>query len=304
MQQLLFGFDVEESGSGRLGGEQRETQAEGRERAARRKQAHPEPPAAEFEIHLRIHSAHYTMSRVLRFEVVVAAAGTLACAMRRVPPKAFLSWSSGKDSAFALCEARRLGLAEVVGIVTTVNEAHDRVAMHGVRSELLDRQITALNLRAIKVLIPSRCTNQVYETRMADACAAIKAAGVQHIIFGDLFLADIRAYRERTLADLGMTPIFPLWGRNTRQLAAEMIERGIVAHLVCLDPTLLSAKFAGRRFDAALLAEIPSQVDPCGENGEFHTVVTGGPMFSAPIAVSIGRTVERDGFVFTDVTPD
>ncbi len=221
-----------------------------------------------------------------------------------MPPKAFLSWSSGKDSAFALCEARRLGLAEVVGIVTTVNEAHDRVAMHGVRSELLDRQIAALNLRAIKVLIPSPCTNQVYEKRMADACAAIKAAGVQHIIFGDLFLADIRTYRERTLADLGMAPIFPLWGRNTRQLAAEMIESGIVAHLVCLDPKLLGAKFAGRRFDAALLSEIPPHVDPCGENGEFHTVVTGGPMFSAPIAVSIGPTVERDGFVFTDVTPD
>jgi len=220
-----------------------------------------------------------------------------------VPPKAFLSWSSGKDSAYALCEARRLGLAEIVGIVTTVNEVYDRVAMHGVRSALLDRQIAALNLPAIKVLIPSPCTNEVYEARMAEACAAIKASGVRHIVFGDLFLEDIRAYRERTLAALGMTPIFPLWGRNTRRLAAEMIDSGLVAHLVCLDPNRTPAHFSGRAFDAALLTEIPAHVDPCGENGEFHTVVSQGPMFSAPIGVSIGRTVERDGFVFTDVIP-
>lgn len=220
-----------------------------------------------------------------------------------MPPKAFLSWSSGKDSAFALCEARRLGLAEIVGVVTTVNEVYDRVAMHGVRSELLDRQIAALKLPAIKVLIPSPCTNELYEARMADACAAIKASGVHHIVFGDLFLEDIRAYRERTLAALGMTPLFPLWGRDTRQLAREMIEQGLVAHLVCLDPKRMGTGFAGRRFDAELLNEIPATVDPCGENGEFHTVVSGGPMFRTPISVSIGRTVERDGFVFTDVIP-
>jgi uncharacterized protein (TIGR00290 family) len=221
-----------------------------------------------------------------------------------VPPKAFVSWSSGKDSAFALCEARRLGLAEIVGVVTTVNERFDRVAMHGVRSELLDRQIAALNLPAIKVLIPSPCTNEVYEERMAEACATLKAAGVHHLIYGDLFLEDIRAYRERTLAALGITPIFPLWGRDTRRLATEMIEGGHVAHLVCLDPKRIPAAFAGRRFDAGLLEEIPANIDPCGENGEFHTVVTQGPMFSAPIGVSIGETVERDGFIFTDVIPD
>jgi diphthamide synthase (EF-2-diphthine--ammonia ligase) len=196
------------------------------------------------------------------------------------------------------------GLAEVAGDVTTVNETYDRVAMHGVRSELLDRQIAALNVPAIKVLIPGPCTNEIYEARMADACAAIKASGVYHIIFGDLFLEDIRAYRERTLAALGMTPIFPLWGRNTRRLAAEMIDSGLVARLACLDPKQIPASFAGRRFDAALLQEIPPHVDPCGEKGEFHTVVTEGPMFSAPIGVSIGQTVERDGFVFTDVIPD
>jgi uncharacterized protein (TIGR00290 family) len=221
-----------------------------------------------------------------------------------MPPKAFVSWSSGKDSAFALCEARRLGLAEIAGVVTTVNEVYDRVAMHGVRSELLDRQIAALQVPVIKVLIPSPCTNEVYEARMAGACAAMKASGVRHLIFGDLFLEDIRAYRERTLDALGITPVFPLWGRDTRRLAAEMIDSGLVAHLVCLDPKRISASFAGRRFDAALLQEIPAHVDPCGENGEFHTVVTQGPMFSAPIGVSIGRTVERDGFVFTDVIPD
>jgi uncharacterized protein (TIGR00290 family) len=219
-------------------------------------------------------------------------------------PKAFVSWSSGKDSAFALYEARRLGLAEIVGLVTTVNERFDRVAMHGVRSELLDRQIAALNLPAIKVLIPSPCTNEIYEARMAHACAAIKASGVQHIVFGDLFLEDIRAYRERTLAAIGITPIFPLWGRDTRRLAADMIDSGLVAQIVCLDPNRLPASFAGRRFDAELLKEIPAGVDPCGENGEFHTVVTQGPMFAAPISISIGQTVERDGFVFTDVAPD
>ena len=176
--------------------------------------------------------------------------------------------------------------------------------MHGVRSELLDRQIAALNLPAIKVLIPSPCTNEVYEARMADACATIKAAGVHHLIFGDLFLEDVRAYRERTLAALGMTPIFPLWGRNTRKLAAEMIDSGLIAHLVCLDPKQIPASFAGRRFDSALLEEIPVHVDPCGENGEYHTVVSQGPMFSAPIGVSVGQTVERDGFVFTDVIPE
>jgi uncharacterized protein (TIGR00290 family) len=218
-------------------------------------------------------------------------------------PKAFVSWSSGKDSAFALYEAQRLGLAEIVGVVTTVNQRFDRVAMHGVRSELLDRQIAALQLPAIKVLIPSPCTNEVYEARMAEACVKIKGLGVSHILFGDLFLQDIRDYRERTLAAIGMTPIFPLWGRDTRQLAETMIACGLAAHIVCLDPKRTPARFAGRRFDAALLEELPPDVDPCGENGEFHTVVTEGPIFSAPIDVSIGQTIERDGFVFTDVIP-
>jgi uncharacterized protein (TIGR00290 family) len=221
-----------------------------------------------------------------------------------MPPKAYISWSSGKDSAFALVEARRLGLAEAVGVLTTLTEEYDRVAMHGVRHSLLDRQIAALGLPAIKVMIPSPCPNEIYESRMAEVCAAIKAQGIHHIIFGDLFLADIRAYREEKLAAVGMTPIFPLWQRETRGLAQEMIASGLVAHLACVDPRQLDRSFAGRRFDVALLGDLPPGVDPCGENGEFHTVVSAGPMFSAPIEVSVGVTVVRDNFVFTDIVAE
>jgi uncharacterized protein (TIGR00290 family) len=219
------------------------------------------------------------------------------------PPTAYVSWSSGKDSAFALYEAERLGLARIAGVLTTINEVYDRVAMHGVRSALLDRQIAALGLPCTKVLLPSPCPNDVYETRMAHACAQIKSQGIELIVFGDLFLADIRAYREEQLAAAGMHGVFPLWLRDTAVLAQTMIASGLVAHIVCLDPRRLDRRFAGRRFDDALLRELPETVDPCGENGEFHTVVTAGPMFSAPIAIAIGETVERDGFVFTDVVP-
>jgi uncharacterized protein (TIGR00290 family) len=221
--------------------------------------------------------------------------------MANMPPKAVVSWSSGKDSAFALHEARRLGLAEIAGVLTTVNETYDRVAMHGVRHAVLDAQIAALGLPATKVMIPSPCSNDIYEARMAEACARIKAAGVDHIIFGDLFLEDIRAYREEKLAAIGMTAIFPLWGRDTRRLAAEMMEAGLVAHLVCVDPARLDRRFAGRRFDADLLQALPGDIDPCGENGEFHTLVSGGPIFSANIDIAVGVVVEREGFVFVDV---
>ncbi|HSY05851.1 MAG TPA: hypothetical protein VK803_07870 [Steroidobacteraceae bacterium] len=216
-------------------------------------------------------------------------------------PKAYVSWSSGKDSAFALYEAQRSGQAEVAGVLTTLSEAYDRVAMHGVRHSLLERQIKALGVPALKVLLPSPCSNEVYEARMARAFAQLRDQGVTHLVFGDLFLEDIRAYRERQLAAAGMTGIFPLWRRPTAELARAMIASGLVAHLVCIDPRRLGRQFAGRRFDAALLAELPADVDPCGENGEFHTLVTAGPMFSAPISVDLGEVVERDGFVFTDV---
>lgn len=217
------------------------------------------------------------------------------------PPKAYVSWSSGKDSAYALWLARTTGLAEVAGVLTTLSEAYGRVAMHGVRDSLLDRQIAALGLPALRVMLPTPCPNAIYEQRFAQACEELKAQGVRHIVFGDLFLEDIRAYRERQLDALGMQAIFPLWQRETAGLAREMIASGIVAHLVCVDPRRLSAAFAGRRFDRGLLQDLPAGVDPCGENGEFHTVVSAGPMFSAPIQVRRGEVVERDGFVFADV---
>jgi uncharacterized protein (TIGR00290 family) len=217
------------------------------------------------------------------------------------PPKAFVSWSSGKDSAYALYEAQRSNVAEVVGVLTTVNEVYGRVAMHGVRESVLDRQIAALGMRALKVMLPNPCSNEIYQERMAQACAHIKEQGVSHIVFGDLFLEDIRAYREQQLAAVGLTGIFPLWRRDTAILARAMIASGTVAHLVCVDPRRLGREFAGRRFDTQLLEELPAQVDPCGENGEFHTLVSAGPMFSAPIEVSVGEIVEREGFVFADV---
>lgn len=222
---------------------------------------------------------------------------------RPMRPKAFVSWSSGKDSAFALHEARRLGAVEVIGLLTTVNEVHHRVAMHGMRESLLDRQIVATGLPCLKIPLPSPCPNGVYEARMAEACARIAAQGVRHVVFGDLFLEDIRAYREAHLKEAGMEGVFPLWKRDTRALAHEMIDSGLVAHLVCVDPRRMDRRFAGRRFDDNLLAELPAAVDPCGENGEFHTAVSAGPMFAAPISVEPGEVVERDGFVFADVIP-
>lgn len=219
-------------------------------------------------------------------------------------PRAVLSWSSGKDCAFALVEARRLGLADVVAVLTTTNEAFDRVAMHGTRNALLRAQGAALGLPVIEVPLPWPCTNDEYEARMAGAMERVASLGAGHMVFGDLFLEDVRAYREAKLAPLGVEAIFPLWGRDTRALAREMIAAGMDARLVSVDPRHLDASFAGRRFDADLLADLPDGVDPCGERGEFHTAVVAGPMFSTPIPVRTGEVVTRDGFVYADLIPE
>ncbi len=216
-------------------------------------------------------------------------------------PKAWLSWSSGKDSAFALHEVRRAGELDIVGLLTTVTAAYGRVSMHGVRTELLDAQAAATGLPVHRIEIPAPCTNDEYERRLTDSLRAARQDGVTHVVFGDLYLADVRAYRERVLAPLGLVPVFPLWLRDTRALARDMVAAGLRAHLTCIDPRHLDRSFAGRVFDERLLADLPASVDPCGENGEFHTFVTQGPMFERPIDVQVGEIVERDGFVFADL---
>jgi uncharacterized protein (TIGR00290 family) len=216
-------------------------------------------------------------------------------------PKALIAWSSGKDSAWALHEARRSGDYDVVGGLTTVTDTFARVSMHGVREALLLSQLDAAGLEPIIVRIPYPCPNEIYEREMAMAIEAAKARGVTHVIFGDLFLEDVRAYRERQLAGTGITPVFPLWQRPTAALAREMIAAGVQAHLAVVDLKKLPAGFAGRRYDADLLDEFPVDADPCGENGEFHSFVSAGPMLKDRIAVSVGETVERDGFAFADL---
>lgn len=216
-------------------------------------------------------------------------------------PKAWLSWSSGKDSAWALHVMRQRGDFEIAALLTTVNQKYQRVAMHAVREVILERQAAAAGLPLVKVPIPSPCPNDVYERAMAAAMAQGRFEGITHVVFGDLFLEDIRKYREENLAKCGMTPIFPLWLKGTRELASEMIESGLRAYLTCVDPKKLDRRFAGRAFDKKLLADLPAHIDPCGENGEFHTCVVAGPMFALPIDVSIGEIVERDGFVFADL---
>jgi len=216
-------------------------------------------------------------------------------------PKALIAWSSGKDSAFALHEVRRAGTFDIVGALTTVTETFERVSMHGVRREILEAQLTAAQLPATIVPIPYPCPNEVYEARMSAALATAREQGVTHIVFGDLFLTDVRAYREAKLAGTGITPLFPLWGRPTAALAREMIAAGLDTRLVCVDLKALPAALAGRRFDDTLLADLPADADPCGENGEFHTCVVGGPMFTKPLDVIAGETVTRDGFAFADL---
>jgi uncharacterized protein (TIGR00290 family) len=212
-----------------------------------------------------------------------------------------MSWSTGKDSAFALHEARRSGEVDVVGLLTTVTRAFGRVSMHAVREALLDRQAERLGLPCWKVSIPSPCPNEVYEKEMARVLAEVTSLGVDRVIFGDLFLEDLRRYREAKLREIGMSAVFPLWMRNTTALAREMIEAGLQATITCIDPRKLDRSFAGRAFDAEFLKALPDGVDPCGENGEFHTFASAGPMFRGPIHVEVGDVVERDEFVFADV---
>lgn len=218
--------------------------------------------------------------------------------------KIIASWSSGKDSAWMLHVLRQQYGDQVAGLLTTLNEAFDRVAMHAVRRTLLEAQAAAAGLPLYPVDLPWPCSNEEYERRMGVAVAALTAAGYTHVAFGDLFLEDVRRYREERLAGSGLEPLFPLWKtKSTADLAAEMVAGGLRAHLSCVNPQKLDRSFAGRLFDATLLADLPASVDPCGENGEFHSFACEGPMFSRPIAVTVGEVVDRDGFVFADLLP-
>jgi uncharacterized protein (TIGR00290 family) len=218
-------------------------------------------------------------------------------------PRILLSWSSGKDSAWSLHVLRQRDEVEVVGLLTTLNAEHDRVAMHAVRSELLRMQADAAGLELWPVPLPWPCSNEDYEAAMSAAMARAKDAGITQVAFGDLFLEDVRRYREDRLRDSGITPLFPIWGIPTEELAHRMIAQGLRARITCVDPKQLDARFAGRDFDAALLSELPKSADPCGENGEFHSFAYAGPMFRHPIAIRSGQIVERDGFVFADILP-
>jgi uncharacterized protein (TIGR00290 family) len=219
--------------------------------------------------------------------------------MKRV----LVSWSSGKDSAWLVQVLRQMPDVELGGLLTTINEAANRVAMHAVRTELLEAQAAALALPLVKVHIPSPCPNEIYERAMATAVARAMSEGFTHVAFGDLFLEDVRRYREEKLAGTGLTPLFPLFGADTAALARDMIASGLGARITCVNPAILDRAFAGREFDAALLHDLPPAVDPCGERGEFHTFAYRGPMFSRPIPIESGVVVEREGFVFADLVP-
>jgi uncharacterized protein (TIGR00290 family) len=216
--------------------------------------------------------------------------------------KICVSWSSGKDSAWMLHVLRQQHPEAVAGLLTTLNQAFDRVAMHAVRRKLLEAQASAAGLPLHAVDLPWPCSNAEYEERMGHAVRALVNDGFTHVAFGDLFLEDVRQYREDRLAGTGLTPLFPLWKtKSTAALAAEMLAGGLRAYLTCVDPRKLDRSFAGRAFDASLVADLPATCDPCGENGEFHSFASAGPMFSAPIPVQVGNVVDRDGFVFADL---
>lgn len=213
-----------------------------------------------------------------------------------------LSWSGGKDSALALYALRQQGV-EPDALITTITTGYERISMHGVRRELLHAQAAAVGIPLVEVAIPPSCPNELYETRFAEAFARPPLSGVGAVAFGDLFLTDIRAYREDRMRRSGRDALFPLWGRDTRTLAQEFIACGFEAFLVCVDPRALPPSFAGRPYDQRLLAELPAAVDPCGENGELHTFVHAGPIFTEPISCERGEVLQRDGFVFCDLSP-
>ncbi len=216
--------------------------------------------------------------------------------------KTLLAWSSGKDSAYALWILGQLADIEVVGLLTTMNSAVDRVTMHGVRESVLEAQAQACRLPLVKVPLPDPCSDAAYREAMADAIAYARQRGVQAIAFGDLFLTDVRAYREQQLAGSGIRPLFPLWGRPTSSFAREIIESGVESILTCVDTDQVDASFVGRSFDLQLLEDLPASADPCAENGEFHTVAVAGPMFHEALEVRVGEVVDRQRFVFADVT--
>jgi uncharacterized protein (TIGR00290 family) len=219
----------------------------------------------------------------------------------RPTPSLSLGWSGGKDSALALWTLREREGRLPGSLLTTVTAEYERVSMHGVRRELLRRQAQLVGVPLVEVEIPTPCPNEVYEERMAAAFASSEMEGVEEMAFGDLFLEDIREYRESRLVGTGRRAVFPVWGLDTGELARQFIAEGFRAILVCVDPRALDASFAGREFDEGLLKDLPPEVDPCGENGEFHTFVYAGPIFSEPVACRRGDVVERDGFVFCDL---
>jgi uncharacterized protein (TIGR00290 family) len=216
---------------------------------------------------------------------------------------ALVSWSSGKDSAWTLHTLRQRGEVELAGLLTIINRSAGRVSMHAVREKLVEAQARALRLPLVKVSIPSPCSNEEYEQAMGAAMKQAKADGINAVAFGDLFLEDVRRYREEKLAGTGIQPLFPLWGLGTKALARQMVAEGLRAYVTCVDPKQLDPSFAGRAFNERFLNDLPPGVDPCGERGEFHTFVYDGPMFQQPIPVTPGEVVTRDGFVFADVLP-
>lgn len=218
--------------------------------------------------------------------------------------KTLLSWSSGKDSAWTLYKLQQRSDVELLGLVTTVNQTHQRVAMHAVRLVLLKQQAAAANLPLHIINIPHPCSNENYNQAMEGFFDSIQQIGATHMAFGDLFLEDIRQYREENLKGTGLTPMFPLWLEPTEKLAQKMIDAGLKTRITCIDPNKLSANFAGREFNQQFLDDLPDGIDPCGENGEFHSFTYAGPMFKKPINISTGDVVEREGFIFADLQPE